>query len=200
MAETFSYKVIDSIEKVFRYIIPGVAFGFMLALSYPSSFTEVHRIVQNSGFSIFLLVLTVGMSIYVIHKYFIKITFELLVYKLNLSPVNLYVEKKDGGYRLRDYIKGLSMLNVERHENEEKYPSGYYTYLWSIRHYSFIMSELLILFSIFYENGSYVSSHVGIVRLGGIILLILSIFSYVYIQILEKHTTEELFKKNFDNK
>ena len=175
--------IIDSVERVLRYLIPGVTFWLLFALSYPTHFDVVFKKISNSGVSVFLVILTVGMSIYVVTSQLIRFTLEKIVYKIGRSPVNEFSTDKC----LCNYSKSLAELNLSRNESPD-YPKEYYIYLWSIIHYSFIMSLLLIIFSYFHENASWTESNALFICIVGDATLLLSICSYVYMQVLEKNT------------
>lgn len=74
--------IIDSVERVLRYLIPGVTFWLLFALSHPTYFDEAFKQISNSGVSVFLVILTVGMSIYVVTSQLIRFTFEQIVYMM----------------------------------------------------------------------------------------------------------------------
>lgn len=68
MDEKLGKNITDSVERVLRYIIHGVAFSLLFALSYPGKFDAAIREISGSGLAIFLIIVTLGMSIYVIHS------------------------------------------------------------------------------------------------------------------------------------
>jgi hypothetical protein len=179
--------VIDSIEKVFRYLIPGIAFSFLFALSFPSKYETLMGTMPDDIFSRFLLILAIGMSIYVIHSQVIRFTLERIVFALGWSPVNLFTEERN--LFARTYIRALASLNLER-EKDKDYPRGYYQYLWSMFHYSFILSALLIGFSIWNDADSFVGYHDCLAGAVGIVVLLLSLCTYRYLQLLERETTD----------
>ena len=190
MDEKLGKNITDSVERVLRYIIPGVAFSLLFALSYPSKFDAAILEISGSGLAIFLIIVTLGMSIYVIHSQLIRFTLELFVFIIGKSPVNLFIKNKC----LCNYSRALAELIVDRHTSHE-YPKEYYIYLWSIVHYSFIMSYLIIFFSFFNEDKSWTNLHSKPLLIAGLAIWGLSFFSYLYMQILEKNTTAIIPKK-----
>ena len=187
MGDKLGTNIIDSVERVLRYLIPGVAFCLLFALSYPNDFDKAISIISGSGLIVFLVILTVGMSIYVVHSQIIRFTLELIVYKIGISPVNVFSNNKC----LCNYTKSHAKLILSRKKSTD-YPEGYYIYLWSIIHYSFIMSYLLIFFAFAHEKDSWVESNVRLLAIVGFGILILSICSYMYMQVLEKDTTANM--------
>jgi hypothetical protein len=179
--------IIDSIEKLLRYLIPGVTFFLLFALSCPKYFDTIFGEISDSEILVFLSIFTIGVSIYVVHHSIIRFTLEQLAYILNLSPVNIYCENR---YPC-SYSKAHAKLILSRKDNP-KYPEDYYIYLWAIVHYSFIMSWLIIIFSYLHEETSWVGYHATAFRILGFIILVLSLSSYFYMQALEKNTTAEL--------
>jgi hypothetical protein len=190
MEEKIKNSITDSVERVLRYLIPGVTFWLLFALSYPSKFNEVLSKISGNGLAAFLVILTVGMSIYVIYSLIIRFTLERIVFKQEKSPVNLFCD----GTCLSEYSKSHAELILSR-ENSEDYPKGYYTYLWSITHYAIILSVLVIIFAFANEKEFRFDIKFIVIFIIGICILILSLRSYWYMQELEKDTTDILRKK-----
>ena len=184
MGDKLGTNIIDSVERVLRYLIPGVAFFLLFALSCPDYFDKAIRKISGSELLVFLVILTVGISIYVLHSLIIRFTLEPLAYLLKLSPVNVF----SNGCCLCHYSQSHAKLILSR-EKSPDYPKGYYVYLWSISHYSLIMSELLLVFACFHEKQSWTESNARYLAIGGGVILLLSICSYFYMQALEKNTT-----------
>ena len=183
--------IIDSIEKVLRYLIPGVAFSILFALSYPTYFDKAILKISASELLVFLVIFTIGISIYVIHSLIIKFTLEPLVYLLELSPVNLFSNDSC----LCNYSKSHAELILNR-KKSPNYPKEYYIYLWALLHYSFIMSWLLLFFSCFHEKFSWSATHSRFIAISGVLLLFFSICSYLCLQALEKNTTAIIIEKS----
>ncbi|MCK4619297.1 MAG: hypothetical protein KAT52_05080 [Desulfobacterales bacterium] len=184
MDDKLGSNITDSVERVLRYIIPGVAFCLLFALSHPAKFgTIISTTIPGSGLSVFLVILTVGMSIYVIHSQIIRFTLELIVFIKDQSPVNVFSSNKC----LYNYSESVAKLIISRGKSQN-YPKAYYTYLWSIVHYSFIMSYLLIFFALFNEKDSWVDSNTKLIAIVGVFIFVLSFCSYWKMQVLEKDT------------
>ena len=192
MEDKLETNIINSVERVLRYLIPGVVFCLLFALSYTTNFDKVFSKISGSGIAVFLVILTAGMSIYVVHSHIIRFTLELIAYKIGISPVNEFSNDKC----LCNYSKSHAELIFNRNKSPD-YPSGYYIYLWSIIHYSFIMSYLLIFFGFAHDKESWVESNAQLLAIVGVGLLILSICSYMYMQALEKDTTAKM--KSIEN-
>lgn len=140
--------IFNSVEKILRQIIPGVAFCIMFAIFYPKSFSIVCKILPDSQLIKFLVILTIGMTIYALHTLIvIRFYFEPKVYKLNKSPVNVI----SGNTKMSDYSKAHATLIIDR-QRWKDYPKEYSYYLWAGVHYSFMMAELSIFFAIFHEE------------------------------------------------
>lgn len=190
MEEKIKNSITDSVERVLRYIIPGVAFFIIFSLSYPCNFNKVLSKISGNGLASFLVILTVGMSIYVIYSLIIRFTLERIVFKCRKSPVNLFCD----GTCLSEYSKSHAELLLSR-ENYKDYPKGYYTYLWSITHYAIILSVLVIIFAVANEENSWFDKNSIVIGIIGIGILILSLRAYCYMQELEKDTTDILVSK-----
>ena len=102
--------IIDSIEKILRYLIPGGAFCILFALSYPNYFDKAILTISKSELLVFLVIFTVGISIYVVHSLIIKFTLEPLAYLLKLSPVNVF----SSDCCLCNYSKSHAVLIISR--------------------------------------------------------------------------------------
>ena len=185
--------ITDSVERVLRYITPGVAFCLLFFLSYPSKLDEVIPKIPGSGLAIFLIILTIGMSIYVIHSLIIRFSFEQLAYLFGISPVNIFSNDRC----LCNYSKSHAKLIISRNRQPE-YPKDYYVYLWAIVHYSLIISWLLLFFACFHEDSSWTARNSSHIVIAGGIILSLSIISYFYMQALEKNTTAQLLRNKTD--
>ena len=187
MGDKFGTNIINSVERLLRYLIPGVAFCLLFALSYPVVFDRVIGKISDSELSelfVFLVILTIGISIYVVHSLIIRFLLEPSAYFLNLSPVNVFSNDRC----LCNYSKSHAKLILKR-EKSPDYPKGYYVYLWAIWHYSFIMSWLLLFFSYFHEKSSWTETNARFIAIGGAVILLFSFCSYFYMQALEKNTT-----------
>jgi hypothetical protein len=190
MEEDLKNGITDSVERILRYIIPGVAVLLLYSLSYPCNFNKILPAISENGLAGFLVILAVGMSIYVIYSLIIRFTLERIVFKCKTSPVNLFCD----GTCLNGYSKAHAELLVSR-EDYKHYPRGYYTYLWSITHYAIILSILVIIFALVNEENSWFGKNSIVMGIIGICILTLSLRSYWYMQELEKDTMGFLMSK-----
>lgn len=189
--------VVDSIEKVLRYIIPGVAFFLLFALYYPDDFDKAIVKLQNGQLIFSLAILTIGISIYLIHKMVVVKVLDFITYSfIGWSPVNEFSESR---FNPCAYSKAHSELLLYREKKADLYPKGYAFYLWATTHYSLIMSELLIIFAGFLHDqsssGCWIESYNDMILWVGIILGTLSSISFIFLQYLEKNIIVTL-KKN----
>lgn len=187
--------IFDSVEKLIRYLITGVLFVILLRLSNPQLFSDYIEVIANNTVVLFFIVLTIGITIYSINTLLLRFSFEILAYKLKISPVSKYTKNNSICF----YLYAISKLLIDRSENKF-YPKGYMQYLWAICHYLLILSELIILFSIFNEEKSYIYLHKDTFKCFGIILLILSSIHYFYLQSLEKNLMQNSNIKSINNK
>lgn len=181
--------IFDSVEKILRSIIPGIAFCILIALFFPCTFSMASKTLTDSQLIKFFVILTIGMSIYAIHTLvLIRFILELLAYKWNKSPVNVISKNQNMG----DYSKAHAKLIIKR-QGWKEYPVKYSYYLWGGLHYSFMMSEMLIIFgSIAWVKKTVDPIIYYIGFFGGLILFLFSIGSYFWLQMLEKGLTENL--------
>lgn len=120
MGDKLGTTIIDSVERILRYLIPGVAFCLLFALSYPKNFDKAFAKISGSELMVFLSIFTIGISIYVIHSLIIRFTLEPLAYLFNLSPVNIFSSDRC----LCNYSKSLAELNLFRNR-QPNYPKDY---------------------------------------------------------------------------
>jgi hypothetical protein len=147
--------IFDSIETVLRNSIPGVVFCLLFGLYYPRCFENIIPKLPNSQLIVFLLILTIGMLIYTIHKMTVVKLFDIIAYCLiGCSPVNCFAPKEPRLFCLRisrsrfspwAYSKAHAELLLYR-EKSEHYPKSYFYLLWATVHFSLMVSELLIIF------------------------------------------------------
>ncbi len=183
--------VLNSIEKVLRFFIPGGIFWLLFALSYPDADALTYlKIADNVAIQI-LLMLVVGTTLYSIETTFVELTLAPIAYCFYLSPVSIWRERGVMGYH-----KSLACLNLEREKKKSGYPTDDYRYRWSFTHYLFILSALLIFFSYWNANESFSANHFAVVCCGGLILFIIALVSYFQMQNLEKETTEAWLEQN----
>ncbi len=184
-------KIINSVERVLRYLMPGVAFCILFALSYPNAFSYIFCKISDNNLFVFLIILSIGMSIYIIHSQVVRFTLERYVYWKRRSPVNIFSDNES----LCNYSKAHADLIIFR-EKAPYYPKEKYIYLWAIIHYSFMMSYLLLFFAFRNEEKSWVDSYAIYIGIGGFLIFLLSIGSYLYMQDLEKDTTAAIKNLN----
>lgn len=183
MQEKVRANLFDSVERLLRYLIPGIAAYLLFSLSYPKFINENLSKISGSEIILFLSILTIGITVYVIHSLLIRITLELIAYWCNLSPVNIFSNNRC----ICNYSNSHAKLILKR-ENSKTYPIGYYHYLWATLHYAFIISELLLIVAYFHEKLTWAASNSSCLKIVGAIILLLCIVTYFCFQSLEKNT------------
>lgn len=148
--------VIDTIEKVFRYFIPGFIFIFLFKLSYPSS--EKYILPNISSLEFFIYVPCFGMVIYGIHRLLMSSFVEIYLYLIDLTAVSNFSKSKNIFHKLIEYPGALSQFFQVRHKAENQNLSGYLFYRWSIQHYCLILSELLYFFYFIHAPDSFIET------------------------------------------
>jgi len=134
--------IITSVEQVFRYVVPGVIFVFLLKVAYPSN---PHFILEKLGAVEFaVLIPCLGMMVYGVHRVFFWAVVDYLFDRLGW-----FVCSANG----QDYSATLSHF-ISWRQSARKDLLNYLHYRWAILHYTFILAELLILFSFSNEETS----------------------------------------------
>ena len=78
--------IIDTIEKLFRYFIPGFIFIFMFKLAFPS---KPQFILENIGqVEFYIYVPCIGMVIYGLHRVLVSGILEPVLYKMNMTAIS----------------------------------------------------------------------------------------------------------------
>jgi len=149
----FKESVVDTIEKVFRYFIPGFIFIFLFKLAFPS---KPHFILDNIGkVEFYIFIPCLGMIIYGLHRVFLSAIIEPFLYKLNKTAISNFAGPKR---MFKEYPSALAKFLEIRHKAEEKL-SSYLFYRWSIQHYSLILCELTLIFLFIHEQKSIFEIH-----------------------------------------
>lgn len=181
--------VIDTIEKIFRYFIPGFIFIFLFKLSFPSN---PQFILKNIGqVEFYIYVPCIGMVIYGLHRLILFSILEPILYLLNLTAASNYSSEKNVFKKLWEHPTARAEFLKIRHKKTNENLSRYLFYRWSIQHYSLIFSELLIAAYFIHEKGSLIECYKGPVIVIALAILFLSLLSTITMYRTEK----ELYKK-----
>ena len=183
-------QVINTIEKIFRYFIPGFIFVFLFKLSFPSN---PQFILQNIGqVEFYIYVPCIGMVIYGLHRILLSSTLELLLYLMNSTAVSNFSSEANLFKKLWEYPNALATFLKIRHKKADDNLSGYLFYRWSIQYYSLILSELMFASYFIHERLSLIERYKGSVI---IIASIILFFSLLFTVIMFR-TVNDLFIKD----
>jgi hypothetical protein len=171
-----STKLFNSIEKVLRYIVPGLLFVLLVKASYSQA--ALNQLSPNiSQKEFYVLSPVFGFVIYVIHR----ITFWLL----------------DCICRSRRKLTLLESLRGQA-LRKEKCPelTGILYYRWALIHFGLVLAELVLVFSLLLaEKGTVVASHpVAIPLLAGLFFVVCFCF-YCQLNLADLESIEEYAKK-----
>ena len=182
--------VINTIEKFFRYFIPGFVFIFLFKLSFPS---KPQFILQNIGqVEFYIYVLCIGMVIYGLHRVIILSSIlEFILYFAKLTAVSNFAEKTKKGEMFLEYPAALAKFYEVRHKKENDNLSGYLFYIWSMNHYLLILSELLFVARFIHEPDSLIECYKGSVLIIASVILFFSLFFTIIMYLTE----QKLYKK-----
>ena len=180
--------VIDTIEKIFRYFIPGFIFIFLFKLSFPSN---PQFILKNIGqVEFYIYVPCIGMVIYGLHRVLLFSILEPILYVANSTAVSNFSNEPNILRKLWEYPTALAKFLKIRHKIANESLSGYLFYRWSIQHYSLILSELLFVSYFLHEPDSFIQCHKGSILVIALVIFVLSLFPTIVMYRAEK----ELFK------
>ncbi len=134
--------IITSIEKAFRYLVPGFLFVFLFKAAFPS---KPEFILPNVGPVEFaILIPCVGMMVYGVHRVLFWTVLDYLFAKAGIFVCST---------RGRRYSDTLADF-ISWRRNASKNLLEYLHYRWSILHYTLILSEFLVVFSFLHEKTS----------------------------------------------
>lgn len=156
--------IIDTIEKLFRYFIPGFIFIILFGLSCPVTFGKVLGFIDKFKFLSYLfipiLLPCIGMVIYGLHRVWMWGLLDWVLYLFNLNAVSNFYNNEKGknkkSEKIWQYSSSLAEFFKTRHSQpeESKNLSDYLFYRWSIHHYVLILIELFPVFFFIKESGS----------------------------------------------
>lgn len=164
-------KIIDSIEKLLRYIIPGFIFTLFFKIAYPSNPITILNNIDKTEFYIYMPL--VGIVIYGFHRIIFEY-FDLLFYKI--KNTNRYEVIKKNHKNIKNILP-------------------YLDYKWAILHSSLITIELFFLFTVFFhECKSIFEQHRCLFTYISIFLFIITMISYFML-----HYDQEKLRDNPNN-
>jgi hypothetical protein len=166
--------VIASIEKAFRYLVPGFLFVFLLKAAYPSKPALILQNIVSVEFAI--LIPCLGMMVYGVHRVIWWTIFDYI-----FAKCGVFVCSKKG--------KRYSEILADFISWRRAAPQGlldYLHYRWSILHYTLILSELVICFSILNEEASVFHRHRGPFVVAAVGLWVLSMIHYYQMLVAEE--------------
>jgi hypothetical protein len=205
-------KLADLVEAIFRYLLPGVVFLVLLYLSIspsgcvPKWITNISELLKSppiiltpifSFIILFTFVLSIGMSIYALHKvlwstinYYVLGRFVLSDYaNIQYSNHNNWIIRKlinvgklliyPWGKNEADCLK-WARLAISRKLNWPKEFNSNTNYKWAFIHNSLMTCEILLLFCLFAKPGSFVKHHLNVLMTTSLTFFILSLLVYIW--------------------
>jgi hypothetical protein len=169
-------KLFDSIEKVLRYIVPGLLFVLLVKASYSQA--TLNQLSSNiSQTEFYVLSPVFGFVIYVIHR----VIFWLV----------------DCACRSRRKLTLLESLRGQA-LRKEKCPelAGIFYYCWALLHFGLILAELVLVFSLLLaEKGTAVASHTVVIPILAGAFFVVCFCFYCQLNMADLESIEEYTKK-----
>jgi hypothetical protein len=78
----------DSIDKIFRYLIPGVVLFVFVVCAYPNTWSNYLKDISTG--KIMLLVFSAGLVCSVVYRGFLTVLEFLIIFRTNLTAVSLF--------------------------------------------------------------------------------------------------------------
>lgn len=172
MKEIDITKIVDSVEKLLRYIIPGFIFTLFFKIAYPSNPMTILDNIGKIEFYIYLPF--IGIVIYGFHR----IVFEyldLIFYKI--KNTNRYEVIKKNHKNLIDILP-------------------YLDYKWAILHSSLITSELLFFFTVFFHQCNSIFEKYKCL----FVCISISLFTITMISYFMLHSDQDRLRNNYTQK
>ena len=179
-------KIIDSIEKIFRYFLTGIAFSFIYHLSISSSLNI--PIFNSFDNIIYLYILAVGMTIYSIHRVIYWFFFDFILFLFGWSPLSNFREDKLHWKKVyRYYSEALGEFHKKMAKDKNTNVTNYLFYRLSIIHYGLILSEITIVILCWFSNDcSILVQNKHLIIPLSIIIWVISFINYISSNIASK--------------
>lgn len=153
--DTIPQSIFNSVEKVLRYLVPGLLFVFFVKVSFsPEKLNGFSPNITQTEF--YLLSPVLGFAIYVVHRVFFWL-------------VDWFCRHKSG-LTLTESLRGQA--------DRKKELADVLYYRWALVHFSLILSELTIVFLFLADNGTIVSSYSTCLGIFAFIFLTICLWFY----------------------
>ncbi len=174
--------VLDSIEKVFRYFVPGFTFIVLLRLAHPS---QMYLMKPWTGeLELLAMVLSLGMINYALHRILLWSAVEPLLYLFGGTAVCKFKPVRNS---FPKYPYALAAFFKARHGSENEKLSEYLFYRWSVHHYVLILAELLLVLTFTCDKNSFLCLHRTGALVFGFVVLGLGLANLVVMYVVEKY-------------
>jgi len=178
--------IFNSIEKIFRFFVPGFLFVYLMKLS---SINIEKLFFKNIGvFELIVSIYAIGMLIYAFYRMFLTVLLEPVLFKANMTAVSNFGKSKK--IKFGDYPKAFAGFIKARYTKTEKNLSGYLHCSWSIVNYMFICAWMLFIFTLISGQGSLIRLNYIKFMISSIILIILSSVFLLIMYSIEKSIIE----------
>jgi len=157
-----------SLERILRYVTPGALFGLFYILSHQSSLYVAYPWFFYASLPF------IGIAFYSLHRTFFEIIDWLIWCKISLRSRALCNQSFHPIQKMAEYIK-ITLSRTSRFEELR----GWTYVKWGTIHLSLLVAELMILFSFFSTDPSFIRGRFGLFNWGGFIVFGFSFIAYV---------------------
>lgn len=140
--------VVNSIERVIRYLVPGFILVALLRVAFPSAKTPLLSTGNEVEFAVGVLCL--GLMVYGIHRLVFWVSVDHILSKLGIFP-----ESKGR----KHYTETIAHFILRRHPCADTPCVRYRHYRWAIVHYCLILAEIAFVLSFVNEPHSILTIH-----------------------------------------
>lgn len=188
---------IDSIEKAFRYVVPGFVFVLLWKVAFPKDLHPWLGSPDKGDF--YLLVACLGMVLYGLHRVIMSGVVELILYKFGQTAVCVFASESRP---ITEFPAAIAKFMKERQllDEDNRRLSSHLWYRWAIQHYCLMFCEMAVILSIFAQPESLPGKHRGWVLLVLVTLSVLTVWTTwifylvereAFVAILAKRRTED---------
>jgi len=168
----------NSIEKAFRYLVPGFIFLVLARAACPSLVKQLLSVSDFGKIEYAIAVPSIGMVTYAVHRLLYWVTFEYLLFRCFKVPATRLYSNF--------YPDALADFFVARQETIKDPLSGYLYYRFAVLHQCLMLAEMFLVFSLVQEVSSHFAKAQPWIAYAAGALWILSFIHFVQMLLAEK--------------
>jgi hypothetical protein len=180
----------NSIDKVFRYLIPGVVLFVCTVCAYPDIWS--HYLNKISTGMLLLLIFSAGLVWCVVYRGFLTVFELLIIFRTKLTAVCLF--KNPNSKIEAHWAKFVIVRQKIRIALPEL--SDYLDIRWSFVHLLTQSSIVFVIFSWFHTDSISVCFDWSPIKLASLMILAIAVVNHSWMYYMEKKLIQNLFKSD----